>query len=335
MGERERGRGEMSGPIIASAQIKSLVRLALAEDRAKMDVTSRALFERGDRACGYVIFKGERAVVCGMDFAREAFCGFDPCVRARYLCREGRTIRRGAKILSVKGPARAILAAERTALNFICHLSGIATETARFVQAAASRKARFVVSDTRKTHPGLRLAEKYAVKTGGGEPHRRDLASFAMIKDNHLRVFQRLHGPGWGRALAVKIRGLRRRGLEVEVEVQSLKELSEVLAIAPGAQPGPRSSAQGAAAPGALIGPRSSAQGAARPDWIMLDNFNGPVLRRAVDRIRSAAPEIKIEVSGGVRLDGLLALASLPIDRVSSGAIVHSAPFADFSLEFF
>jgi len=277
-----------------------LIRAALREDRAWEDAAGRALFSK-EPAKGKIVFKGQRAVLCGEWAVKEAFRCLNSRVRVRFLAKEGALAARGAVVAQVKGRARAVLAGERTALNFLGLMSGIATRTREFVDAARRSRSSFCISDTRKTHPLLRGLEKYAVKVGGGSPHRMDLASLAMAKDNHLAVLRRVRGREWPRFLRASIRRWRRRGLESEVEVQSLAQLEAVAGCG--------------------------------PDWIMLDNMPLGALRAATVFLRQFDPRIKIEVSGGVTLEDIPYLARLPIDRVSAGAIVHSAPFADFSLE--
>ncbi|MBI2070152.1 MAG: carboxylating nicotinate-nucleotide diphosphorylase [Elusimicrobia bacterium] len=280
--------------------IRKFVQAALKEDFARQDATSRALFAPRDRVKGVVLFKGSRGIACGLAFAEEAFKSMDPRARVRFHVREGAEIKKGGCLLSVEGRAAALLSAERTALNFLCLLTGIATKTHEFVRARGGRK-RPMISDTRKTHPLLRGAEKYAVKIGGGFPHRGDLAQMAMIKDNHLIALKKRRGFLWGEALVHAVDRLKRRGMAVEIEAQSLADVQAALAV--------------------------------RPDWIMLDNMPQPELKKAVKLIRKQAPQVKIEVSGGVGLKDVRRLSRLDIDRISSGAIVHSAPFANMSLE--
>ncbi|MBI4063584.1 MAG: carboxylating nicotinate-nucleotide diphosphorylase [Elusimicrobia bacterium] len=279
--------------------IKRLVAAALDEDKAGRDVTSQILFGPRETTKGQIVHKGQEAVLCGLDFALGAFRAMDGGIKIKVLAREGERIKSMRTILHLEGRARAVLAAERTALNFLCHLSGIATKTREFTVALGARKSP-VISDTRKTHPMLRAAEKYAVAVGGGSPHRRDLAEMAMVKDNHLAALRRLHW-SWHDRLSEAARQLRERKISVEIEVQNFSELDAALWV--------------------------------NPDWIMLDNMAYAGLRRAVRHIRQKAPAVKIEVSGGVGLKDVKYLARLPIDRISAGAIVHSAPFANFSLE--
>ncbi|MBI4669637.1 MAG: carboxylating nicotinate-nucleotide diphosphorylase [Elusimicrobia bacterium] len=280
--------------------IRHLVFKALQEDKSRQDITSQSLLGPEDIAEGYIVYKGSRkGVICGLDFAAEAFRLIDRRVSIKVFVQEGGSVSKGRRILYVKGRARGILAAERTALNFLGHLTGIATLTHSFVKTVGRRRP--VISDTRKTHPLLRWAEKYAVAVGGGSPHRFDLSEMAMIKDNHLIALRRLYGHIWTERLAAKVRMIQSKGREVEIEAQSLAELEVILK--------------------------------AKPDWVMLDNMPVKQLGRAIKLARKFLPGVKIEVSGGVRLGDLKNLRKLDIDRISSGAIIHSAPFADLSLE--
>lgn len=280
-------------------EIKKIVREALLEDKAHKDAAGSALF-KNEKASGHIVFKGEWGILCGLDCAEAAFKIMDPSVRIKRM-KEGSEIKKGAKVLEVAGRAKALLAAERTALNFLGMLTGIATKTRRLVNEAKRLNSTFAVSDTRKTHPLLRSLEKYAVKTGGGEPHRIDLASMAMFKDNHLRIAKRVFGVEWVRRLASANARLRRRKVETEIEAQDTEDL--VAALQAGA------------------------------DWVMLDNMEGMGLAKAARVVREAGA--RLEISGGLREDNIARFASVPADRASSGAIIHSAHFADFSLELF
>jgi nicotinate-nucleotide pyrophosphorylase (carboxylating) len=201
---------------------------------------------------------------------------------------DGARCRPGDVIAELAGPSRALLTGERTALNFLQHLSGIATLTRRFVDATGGR---LTILDTRKTIPTLRALAKYAVRCGGGTNHRLGLYDAVLIKDNHIRL-----AGGIGEAVRrVRARGL---ALPIEVEAQSLAEVDEAIA--------------------------------AGPDVIMLDNLKDAEMREAVARIAGRA---RVEISGGVTLDRIPALAALGADVVSVGALTHSAPAADISLE--
>jgi nicotinate-nucleotide pyrophosphorylase (carboxylating) len=227
-------------------------------------------------------------VLAGLDVARAVFLEIDPSVEFTDRTRDGSRCHPGDLIATVRGRAAALLTAERTALNFLQHLSGIATLTNRFVGAT---RGLVTILDTRKTIPTLRALAKYAVHCGGGTNHRMGLYDAVLIKDNHIRL-------AGGIAEAVRRVRARKLGLPIEVEAQSLREVDE--------------------------------SAAAGVDVIMLDNLDDAAIKEAVRRIAGRA---KIEVSGGVTLDRIPALAGLGVDVVSVGALTHSAPAADISLE--
>lgn len=240
------------------------------------------------RARGRFVAKQD-LVLCGAGFAAEVFRQ----VGARFSSRakDGDRIRKGAAFAAVAGPARRVLAGERTALNFVQQLSGVATLTRRFVELA--RPVR--VYDTRKTTPGLRLVEKYAVRCGGGNNHRIGLSDGVMIKDNHVAAVGDLE------TLREKVFELAEKGLPIVIEAQTLEQ-AILFATFP-------------------------------VDVLMLDNFSAAGLARAVRAVRSVHPRLQIEASGGVSLDTVGAIARTGVDRVSVGALTHSAPAVDISLE--
>jgi|KBSMisStaDraftv2_1062788.scaffolds.fasta_scaffold508228_1 nicotinate-nucleotide pyrophosphorylase (carboxylating) len=266
---------------------RDLVRQALAEDLGSGDLTTRAIVPAGQTASG--MFLAKRAcVVAGLELAREVFRQIDPLVVFLGEVQDGHVCSAGTVIARVNGPAASLLVGERTALNFLQWLSGVATETHRFVEAAGGR---INVLDTRKTVPTLRAVLKYAVRCGGGVNHRMGLYDGVLIKDNHIR----LAGSIEEAVKRVRATGTR---MEIEVEAQSLADVDA--AIAAGA------------------------------DIIMLDNLDDGELRDAIARIARRA---HVEISGGVTLDRLHRIAALGADDVSVGAITHSAPAADISLE--
>ena len=276
-----------------SSYIRDVVRRALAEDTGRGDVTTRALVPAGVRATADIVSR-EPVVVCGQAIAREVFRQVDRGVRYRARVRDGMRVGPGEAVARIEGPARALLTGERTALNFLQQLSGISTLTARFV-ALAGPKVR--VLDTRKTTPGLRLMEKYAVRCGGGTNHRIGLFDRVLIKDNH-RAFWAGHA---GAPLADAVRAARRAypKLTIEIEVDSPDELRDALE--------------------------------GRPDWVLLDNMSPVRLRECVRINRGRA---RLEASGGVSLKTLARIAATGVDAVSAGALTHSAPACDLSLEF-
>lgn len=266
---------------------RDLVRRALAEDVGAGDVTTAAIVPAGARAAGDLIARSA-CVLAGLDVAIEAFVQLDPDVEADRRRRDGDRCGAGDTVARVTGAAAALLTAERTALNFLQRLSGTATLTRRFVDAAAGRA---VILDTRKTTPTLRALEKYAVRAGGGANHRAALDAAILIKDNHVRI---------AGSVTEAVRRARAAGpaTPIEVEAQSLDEVDE--AVAAGA------------------------------DVVLLDNLSVADVRAAVARVGGRAGT---EASGGVTLERAAALAATGVDRMSVGALTHSAPAVDFSFD--
>jgi nicotinate-nucleotide pyrophosphorylase (carboxylating) len=269
------------------ALYRDLVRRAIAEDLGAGDITTEAIVPADVRARGVLLAKS-RCVLAGLEVAREVFDQIDAGTSFESLKSDGDACEPGETCAHVSGRAAALLAAERTALNFVQHLSGIATMTQRFVQASGGR---IVVLDTRKSVPTMRALAKYAVRCGGGVNHRSGLHDGILIKDNHIRV-------AGGIVEAVRRARARRPGLPIEVETQSLTDVDDALQ--------------------------------ANADVIMLDNLSDTLVRHAVARIDGRA---RIEISGGITLDRLAVIAGLGADCVSVGALTHSAPAADLSLE--
>jgi nicotinate-nucleotide pyrophosphorylase (carboxylating) len=269
------------------ALYREVVRRALAEDLGWGDVTTEAVIPSELRARGVILAKSS-CVIAGLDVAAEAFSQLDPgCVFARKRT-DGDRCEPGDIVAEIHGQAASMLTAERTALNFLQRLSGIATLTRRFVDASGGT---ITVLDTRKTTPTLRALEKYAVRAGSGTNHRAGLDDGVLIKDNHVRL-------AGGVAEAVKRMKAAGPEMPIEVEAQSLEDVDA--AIAAGA------------------------------DIILVDNLPIEVIREAVKRISGRA---KIELSGGVTLERIPALATTGANYVSVGALTHSAPAADLSFE--
>jgi nicotinate-nucleotide pyrophosphorylase (carboxylating) len=269
-----------------------LVRRALSEDVGYGDRTTNAIVPAEATARGRFEAR-DQCVVAGLDVATAVFTALDPAAAVTAVARDGDVCRAGTVLATVTGSARALLTGERTALNFLQRLCGIATLTRRFVEAAHGR---IDVLDTRKTTPGLRALEKYAVRCGGGTNHRFGLYDAVLIKDNHIRI---------AGGIAEAVRRVRRESADglhapvpIEVEAQSIAQVEE--AIAAGA------------------------------DTIMLDNLGVEEMREA---IRLIAGRFRIEISGGVTLETLKHLSSIGADVVSVGALTHSAPAVDISLE--
>ncbi len=272
-----------------------LVRRALAEDVGRGDVTTQATIAPGTRGSARFVAR-QAGVVAGLPIAALTFTLLDPAVELETLAPDGSSVAAGETLARVTGDAAALLTGERTALNFLGSLSGIATQAAQCVAALAATRARVV--DTRKTTPGLRLLEKYAVRMGGASNHRAGLDDGILIKDNHIAAAGSL-------TLAVqRARAHASHLLKIEVECDSEEQARE--AIAAGA------------------------------DAILLDNMTPDQLRRAVALIREQAPAITIEASGNIGTDPakLAAVAATGVDLISLGALTHSAPNFDVGLDF-
>ncbi|MBE0431873.1 carboxylating nicotinate-nucleotide diphosphorylase [candidate division WOR-3 bacterium] len=271
------------------AQFLSIIKRALKEDIGKGDITTDAVVSADDRALG-IIFAKEEGVLCGVDIARGVFEQLDATIDFQKQLNDGHLLSPGATIAIVIGKAAVCLTGERTALNFLQHLSGIATQTRRFVDAA---QGKVKILDTRKTAPGIRIIEKYAVRTGGGQNHRFGLYDMVMIKDNHIQI---------AGSITEAVNRVRKRRTKrfIEVELKTMAELNEAIAL--------------------------------RIDRVMLDNMNLHQIAEAVKRVRDASPETEIEVSGGVDLDNIAQLASCGADYVSVGALTHSARALDIAL---
>jgi len=272
-----------------SPAVQQLVDLALSEDIAAGDVTTEATIDPEAQGAGRIVAR-EAGVVAGLDVAALVFEKLDPAVRFERHVRDGDEVQPGQPVATVSGPLRALLTGERVALNFLQHLSGVATKTRRLAALIAHTKAKLL--DTRKTTPGMRLLEKYAVRCGGGENHRMNLAEAVLLKDNHIAAVG-------GVAEAVRrARERAPRGLRVQVEVSSIAELEEALSA-------------GAHA-------------------VLLDNMSLEDIRRAVEL---CAGRCFVEASGGVTEKTIVAIAEAGVDAISCGALTHSAPALDMSLE--
>jgi nicotinate-nucleotide pyrophosphorylase (carboxylating) len=265
-----------------------LLERALAEDVGSGDVTSAAVLP-ADARCEAVIEARAPLVVCGLPLAEAVFEAVDPALACERGRAEGSAAAAGAELLRITGSARSVLAAERTALNFLARLSGIASQTRRFVEAVAGTGAE--IFDTRKTLPGWRVLDKYAVAVGGGRNHRFGLYDAVLIKDNHIAA-------AGGVGAAVKAARAAARQLVIQVEVESEAQAAE--AIEAGAR------------------------------LLLLDNRSPAELRRLVERFRG---EAVLEASGGVTLANVREIAETGVQRISIGALTHSAPAADVALE--
>jgi nicotinate-nucleotide pyrophosphorylase (carboxylating) len=281
----------LPGAHLSPLAIEQAVRRALDEDLGQAgDITSAATIPAGRRARARLVAR-KPGVLAGLACAAQAFHAIDPGVSFRTKTRDGGKLAANGTIAEIEGPAIAILSGERVALNFVGHLSGIATLTAAYVAKVAHTKAKIV--DTRKTIPGLRALEKYAVRCGGGANHRFGLDDAVLIKDNHIAV-------AGGVAPALKAaRAAVGHLVKVEIEVDSVEQLAEVL----------------------------KAGGA---DIVLLDNMDLTTLAQAVEM---AGGKVLTEASGGVTLERVAKIAETGVDRISVGALTHSAPVLDVALD--
>jgi nicotinate-nucleotide pyrophosphorylase (carboxylating) len=274
-----------------------LIELALAEDLGHAgDLTCRALVDSAERATVAVVAR-QAGILAGAPVAQLVFKTIDPEIEWHQSTADGTRLEAGTVIATVSGPLRSLLTAERTALNFLTHLSGVATLTRRFVDAAAGTRASIL--DTRKTLPGYRSLEKYAVRAGGGTNHRMGLYDGVLIKDNHLAAWTAAGKP-ISQAVA-EARRVLEPGLPVEVEVDTLEQLRDALKT--------------------------------RPDVVLLDNMNLATLRQAVAERDASAAGVLLEASGGVTLETVRAIAETGVDRISVGVLTHSAPAVDIALD--
>ncbi|MCB1056295.1 MAG: carboxylating nicotinate-nucleotide diphosphorylase [Acidobacteria bacterium] len=272
---------------------EDVVRRALVEDLGRAgDLTSDAVIP-SDRRAQAVLVARKSGVVAGLDVAASAFRWLDPELAVKLTTSDGTRVGEGTILADIAGPARSLLSAERTALNFLGHLSGIATVTRGIVDSIAGSGARVVC--TRKTTPGLRALEKHAVRCGGGSNHRFGLDDAVMIKDNHRLV------AGGLSAAVDRVRGRVGHMVKIEVEVDTLEQLDEALAL--------------------------------DVDVVLLDNMGPDRLREAVARIRSSGRAVVSEASGGITPETAPAIAATGVDLLSVGWITHSAPNLDVALD--
>lgn len=279
--------------------VEALIDAALAEDLGAGDVTTGWTVPEGAEGEAVIVAR-QTGVLAGLDVAAAVFLRFDGRLALRVDREDGDAVEAGDRVLAMSGSLASILGAERTALNFLGRLSGVATAASRYVRAVEGTGCR--VLDTRKTTPGWRELEKRAAVSGGAVNHRAGLYDMVLIKENHIRA-----AGGISRALESAIGRARAADLEVEIEVTTFDELEQALA--------------------------GDSQGA-RPDRILLDNMTVDQLERAVARVRElAAPRPLLEASGGVTLDTARRIANTGVDYLSAGAITHSAPALDLSLQ--
>jgi len=279
-----------------SDPVSRLIGLALDEDLGKAgDVTSNAFIPAESRSIARIVAR-EACVAAGLDVAVAVFRRVDPSLEIIPCCAEGHRLEAGGVLLEVTGSSRSILAGERTALNFLGRLCGIATLARRYADAVAGSGVKLL--DTRKTTPGWRLLEKAAVKAGGCLNHRMGLHDAVLVKDNHLAALGALT------LLPPVIARLRSEhpGLPIEIEADTLAQVEQLL-------------------------------GMEGIDVILLDNMTPGMMSEAVALRNRMAPSVLLEASGGVTLESLSAIARSGVERISVGALTHSAPHADLSLE--
>jgi nicotinate-nucleotide pyrophosphorylase (carboxylating) len=283
----------MSFSLDASA-CHNLLRSFLAEDIGAGDITTDTIVPAAQRARGDVIAKAP-LVLAGIDLFAEVFRLLDQSTEAEISRHDGEELDTGQIPARLRASARALLTGERVALNLLQRLSGVATLTRRFVRAISGTRAQIL--DTRKTTPGLRALEKYAVLVGGGHNHRKDLSEAVLIKENHIRL------AGSVPAALQAAQTLKGRAKWIEIEVTNLDELRAALAHS--------------------------------PDVILLDNMNPAMVRDAVEQVRIYDParKIRTEASGGITLANVREFAEAGVDWISVGALTHSAPAVDLSFE--
>lgn len=282
--------------LLENEEVNALIKLSLVEDLGPInkDVTSDSLVPPEEVAVAHMVAR-EACYLAGIPIAVEVFKQVNPELECEVLVEDGSAVEAMTTVLVIKGSAQSILTAERTALNFIQRMSGVATVTAAYSKAADNPDV--MLLDTRKTTPGHRAIEKYAVLCGGGTNHRIGLYDAVLIKDNHLASWAKKHGTGVGEAVAESRR--KYPDLKIEVEVDTVEQLKEALTT--------------------------------KPDWVLLDNMPPVVLRECVELCRGIC---KTEASGGINLDTIYDIAQTGVDAISVGALTHSAPSIDLALDF-
>lgn len=293
-----------------NSKTRFLLRRTLQEDLGRGDLTTQALIPKNQRGAAVIVAK-QAGIFCGGSTVAEVFHLRDRSLKVKLHIKEGAKVKKGHKVLTVRGRIRSILETERTVLNFLGHLSGIATLTRAYVDRIRGTHAK--IYDTRKTTPLWRGLEKYAVKCGGGENHRFGLFDEVLVKDNHWAAIRDVLVRTRCRYFGQRLSPLVKRKVPIEIEVGSLKELAHLL------------------------------EGSFVPGRVLLDNFSVRELKRAVlfvkgldrvlrarYRIRRRVPEL--EASGGIDLRNVRAIALTGVDRISVGRLTHSAPALDFSL---
>lgn len=285
----------MSSPLLVRQDwLDPLIQTALKEDVGAKDITTSALIPKDLTIKAAIEFK-QKGVLCGIEVAEHVFRIVDEKLRFLPVAKDGEWIEEKREIAYIEGHAASILVAERTALNFLSHLSGIATLTKSFADKIKNTQAK--IYDTRKTTPGLRVLEKYAVATGGGNNHRMGLFDQALIKDNHLRILRKTDLV----SIVDKVKQAALKKTIIGIEVKNLAELKEALK--------------------------------SKADYILLDNMTPESVREATNLRKRTGAKIPFEVSGGICLENVLDYAQTGVERISAGCLTHEPPSIDTSLE--
>ena len=274
--------------------IDPIVKTALREDVGSKDITTSSIIPKNLSIKADIEFK-QKGVLCGIEIAERVFRLVDENLRFLPVAKDGEWIEKGREVAYIEGAASSILIAERTALNFLSHLSGVATITKAFVDQVKGTPAKIL--DTRKTTPGLRVLEKYAVATGGGTNHRFGLYDQVLIKDNHLRILRKT--PLVDIVATAKKSTLKKT--VIGIEVKNLLELKEALK--------------------------------SKADYILLDNMSVESVREAFLLRKKLGGKIELEVSGGVTLENVKDYAQIGVERISVGLLTHASPSIDVSLD--
>ena len=283
---------------IDKKEVEKIVKAALKEDVGPKDVTTSAAAPRGIQIRAHIISKAE-GIVSGLPVCESVFSILDPDTRFKPQLGEGESVHEGQVIAYVEGDPIHILSGERTALNFLSRLSAISTKTKSFVRKVSPVNVK--IMDTRKTTPGLRYLEKYAVRAGGGYNHRYGLWDQVLIKDNHIEIHKMTASDKSLAALVRSVRGKVQRNIKIEIEVATLKEFEDALG--------------------------------GKPDIIMLDNMTPTDVKRAVVLRNKTGKNPLLEVSGNINLDNVLTFANYGVDMISIGSLTHSVESIDLSLE--
>lgn len=285
--------------MVINGAIRQIIKRAIDEDVGKFDITTSYLIKPNTKVKAKIIAK-EPLMVCGLGICRQVFKQVDKTIKFKSLKKDGNCVKKFTVLCVIEGKAGSILKAERVALNFLMHLSGVASDVHKFVKIATPYKVKIL--DTRKTLPGLRVLQKYAVKTAGGLNHRKGLWDEVMIKENHLFSSRIKTKKSLSeKSLSLIIKKIKKAHKKVEVEVENLKEFKIACSC--------------------------------MPDIILLDNFSPASVARAVNFRNTWFSKIKLEASGGIDIKNVKKFARTKIDYISIGALTHSPQARDFSLK--